>query len=60
VGLAAYFLGHTAEKILKTAGLAGLALVVLLGVGFWVWHRRRNRHAESAGPAEAAGPDDRP
>src|SRR4051794_18982177 len=56
VGLAAYFLGHTAERILKTAGLAGLALVVLAGVGFWIWHRRRKPHEESTGPAEAAGP----
>jgi membrane protein DedA with SNARE-associated domain len=43
VGLIAYFLGSTAEKIFRTVGLAGVALVVLALVGFMVW-RRRGHH----------------
>ncbi len=43
VGLLAYFLGSTAEKIFRTAGLAGLALVVLALVAFMVW-RKRGHH----------------
>jgi len=43
VGLLAYFFGHTAEKIISTAGLAGLALVVLVGGAAIVFARRRHR-----------------
>ncbi|HEU4979143.1 MAG TPA: DedA family protein [Solirubrobacteraceae bacterium] len=42
IGLASYYLGHTAETYLKTSGLIGLALVLLGGAGFW-WVLRRRR-----------------
>jgi undecaprenyl-diphosphatase len=41
VGLAAYFLGHIAEKIIKDAGLVGIGVVVLAVIGFLIWRRRR-------------------
>ena len=41
VGLAAYFLGPTAEKIIKGAGYVGIGLVVVAIVGFFIWRRRR-------------------
>jgi undecaprenyl-diphosphatase len=47
VGLAAYFLGHIAEKIVKDAGLIGVAVVVLAVIGFFIWRRRR-RSVEAA------------
>ena len=43
VGLLAYFLGPTAEKIFRTVGLAGVGLVVLALAGFMLW-RRRGHH----------------
>jgi membrane protein DedA with SNARE-associated domain len=41
VGLAAYLLGPTAEKIFKAIGLGGLAVVLVLAVGFLVWRHWR-------------------
>jgi membrane protein DedA with SNARE-associated domain len=41
VGLTSYFVGHTAERVLSTGGLAALGLVVLAIV-----RRRRARRAE--------------
>jgi membrane-associated protein len=41
VALAAYFLGHIAEKLVKDAGLIGIGVVVLAVIGFFVWRRRR-------------------
>ena len=46
VGLAAYFLGNTAERIFRTVGIAGLAGAVLAGIVLWLVLRRRRRHAE--------------
>ena len=45
VGVAAYLLGHAAARLFQTFGLAGLALVVVVGVaaGFWHLARRRGR-----------------
>jgi membrane-associated protein len=45
VGLAAYYLGHVAETIVKDAGLAGVAIVVVGIVGFLVWRRWRGAKA---------------
>jgi membrane-associated protein len=39
VGLAAYLLGSTAEKLITTAGLAGVGLVVVAAVGYLAWRR---------------------
>jgi membrane-associated protein len=39
VGLLAYYLGPTAEKIFKTLGIAGVATAVLLVVAYLTWRR---------------------
>jgi membrane protein DedA with SNARE-associated domain len=43
VGLLAYWLGPTAEKVFRTVGLAGVALVAVALVAFMLW-RRRGHH----------------
>jgi len=53
VGLAAYYLGATAEHILKVAGLAGIAVVVLIAAGYLLWRRRRHKQS-----LQLAEPDD--
>jgi membrane-associated protein len=46
VGLLAYFLGPTAEKIVKGAGIVGIGVVVVAVAAFLVWrHRRSTRSA---------------
>lgn len=48
VGLAAYFVGDTAETAIRDFGVAGVALVAVLGlvfVGLHVYRRRRERPA---------------
>ena len=40
VGLLAYWLGPTAEKIFRTVGLAGVGVVVLALAGVMLWRRR--------------------
>lgn len=47
VGLLAYYLGPTAERIFKVTGIAGVAVVVLLAIGYLLW-RRRARHTSAA------------
>jgi membrane-associated protein len=42
IGLLAYFVGHSAEKIIHLAGLGGAAAVVLGALGLW-WVLRRRR-----------------
>lgn len=37
VGLAAYYLGHTAEQIFKVAGLTGVGLVAIAVLGYFAW-----------------------
>ena len=46
VGLVSFYLGHTAETVFKTAGLAGLGAAVFLGVIAYVIHRVRRRRRE--------------
>jgi membrane-associated protein len=41
IGLAAYFAGHTAEKVVNTAGVAGAGVVVFSGAGLYVLARLR-------------------
>jgi undecaprenyl-diphosphatase len=41
VGLLAYYLGPTAEKIFRTIGLAGVGLAAAAAVGFVLWRRRQ-------------------
>jgi membrane protein DedA with SNARE-associated domain len=42
-GLVAYYLGHTAETVFRTAGLAGLGAAVLLGVAAYAIAKLRRR-----------------
>ncbi len=49
IGLLAYYLGPTAERILKKAGLAGVGIALLALVGYVVWRRFRSK-----GPAESS------
>src|SRR4051794_28110953 len=51
VGVLAYALGHSAERVLKTAGAVGAGGVVLGGIAAFVWLRvrRRRRAAVNAG-----------
>jgi membrane-associated protein len=46
IGLIAYFVGQSAEKIIHLAGLGGAAAVVLGGVVLWLVLRTRRRRAE--------------
>jgi undecaprenyl-diphosphatase len=39
VGLAAYFAGHVVEQVFKTIGIVGVAAVVAVLVGVYVWRR---------------------
>jgi membrane-associated protein len=65
VGLASYYLGHTAGQIVKTGGLIGLGAVVFAGFGVWVVLRARRERGEQAvdellergGGADAAPPE---
>jgi membrane-associated protein len=45
VGLLAYWLGHSADKLLSTFGIAGVAVLLVAVVGFLVWRRRREGRA---------------
>jgi membrane-associated protein len=42
-GLVGYFGGQAAAHVLAQAGIAGLIVMVLMFVGFWVFVRRRER-----------------
>jgi membrane-associated protein len=43
VGLLAYYLGPTAEKLFSVVGIAGVAVVVAAGAGYLLWRRRRRQ-----------------
>src|SRR4051795_4818449 len=49
VGVLAYVLGHSAERVLKTAGAVGAGGVLLGGVAALVYLRMRRRRRERAG-----------
>ena len=52
VGLVSYYLGHTAETVFRTAGLAGLGAAALLGViAYAIARTRRRRRAPGDQPA---------
>jgi len=55
VGLLAFFLGDTVEKIFKYVGFGGVALVVVAAAGFFTWrHFRGGGHSDpSPGEGEA-------
>jgi membrane-associated protein len=46
LGLLAYFVGHSAEKFIRLAGLGGAVGVVLGGLALWFVLRLRRRKAE--------------
>jgi membrane-associated protein len=46
IGLLAYFLGHSADKIIKVAGVGGLIAAGVLAAGLWLGARWRRRRAE--------------
>jgi membrane-associated protein len=46
LGLLAYFVGHSAEKLIHLAGLGGAVAVVLGGIALWFVLRMRRRKAE--------------
>lgn len=46
-GLIAYYGGEHAESVIHTIGIAGVAAVVVFGLGFYLVLRRRRRHAEA-------------
>jgi membrane-associated protein len=52
IGLLAYFLGRTAERLIHVAGLAGLVVVVGAGIALWLALRIRRRKAEALVEAE--------
>jgi membrane-associated protein len=52
VGLASYYLGHTAETYLKSSGLIALGAVVLGGAALWGILRRRREHASRRVPED--------
>src|SRR3954447_25997536 len=52
IGLAAYFGGHAAERIVKAAGIAGLVGAVLIGVLLYIVTKLRRRRAERLADAE--------
>jgi membrane protein DedA with SNARE-associated domain len=49
VGLAAYALGPAAESLIRTVGLVGVAAVVLLAAGAFVWRVRRRPSPRKSG-----------
>ncbi|HUA11076.1 MAG TPA: DedA family protein [Solirubrobacteraceae bacterium] len=49
VGLAAYYVGNAAIKIIEDAGYAALAIVVIAIVAVFVWHRRSRRGGDARG-----------
>src|SRR3954471_4185037 len=58
VGVLAYALGHSAERLLKTAGVVGAGTIVVGGIGGLLWLRmRRARRAAGSlsGRAEEPG-----
>jgi membrane-associated protein len=52
IALIAYFVGHSAEKIIRLAGLGGAVAVVLAGIAVWFVLRMRRRRAEALVDAE--------
>lgn len=55
VGLLAYALGHSAERILHVVGIGGAVGAALLGAGVWLVLRARRRRAEARVEAEVGG-----
>ncbi len=52
IGLAAYFIGHSAERIIHLAGIGGAAAVIVGGAALWIVLTLRRRRAERLVDAE--------
>jgi membrane protein DedA with SNARE-associated domain len=52
IALAAYFVGHSAEKFIHVAGIGGAVVVVVGGIALWFVLRWRRRRAEERIEAE--------
>lgn len=50
VGLLAYYLGPTAEKIFKDVGIIGIALAVLAVAGYFTWRHFHRKHPAASAP----------
>jgi undecaprenyl-diphosphatase len=50
VGLLAYALGPTVERLFKVVGLAGVGVTVLGIAGYFLWRRRRDRQEATKAP----------
>jgi len=48
VGLLAYYLGPTAERIFKYVGIVGIAIAALAAVGYLTWRHFRRTDPEPA------------
>jgi membrane protein DedA with SNARE-associated domain len=61
IGLAAYFLGHSAKNAVEAFGLYGLAAVLIAIAGGLIMHRRGRRHRQATrslqDPAEEHQPE---
>ncbi|MGI8800734.1 MAG: DedA family protein [Solirubrobacteraceae bacterium] len=50
VGLLAYYLGPTAERIFKAVGIIGIALAVLALAGYFAWRHFHRQHSAASAP----------
>jgi undecaprenyl-diphosphatase len=50
VGLLAYYLGPTAERVFKYVGVVGIGIALLAGVSFFLWRRLRRKNASEPAP----------
>ncbi len=50
VGLLAYYLGPTVERIFKYVGVFGIGIVVLAAIGYIAWRRLRRKDEQSSAP----------
>jgi membrane-associated protein len=53
IGLISYFVGHSAERIIRIAGLGGAIAIVVGGLMLWAVLRWRRRRAEAIVEARA-------
>ncbi len=60
IGLLAYFLGSSVERIVTSFGLFGLAAVVVVGLGALALHRLHRRYRSAAPAADPQAPDPTP